>query len=174
MFLTDSRQVAIEYTRPLMGSGTKPRDANESKGLYSIRLLFNETQIFDLRIQEHKDLFLSYVHKSEGEIRKSDVMSVHSAHGSNLRGVFPSFGVVRELSQFLLEDGFQAMIVAEGSQGASLAVFNPQENLEIIKVEKLTEGRAMSKKIKIRVGELKRLIEGFINEEEISDPKPFE
>ena len=181
MFLTDSRHVASEYTKPLVGSADKPPQSGNQKTLYQIGLLFDEKQIFDLRVPRCRDLFLSYARQSEGEIRKNDVMSVHAAHGSVLRGVFPSYGVIRMLEHFLLRDNFVAAIAAEGTQGASLAVFNPQRNLKIIAVYTLSEA-LMSKKMRIRYGDLKRLIERRLREADDSDaagakqppePKPF-
>jgi hypothetical protein len=59
-------------------------------------------------------------------------MNVYPAPGSKIGGEFPGFGCIRYLSQILPSLGFQAVYIAEGTQGASLAVFNPQQNVQII------------------------------------------
>jgi len=70
---------------------------------------------------------------SDDWIGKSDLIRVYKAPGSSLEGTFPGYHISRFLSEVLSPLGFGAAVIAEGSQGASLAVFNPAD-VEIINV----------------------------------------
>jgi hypothetical protein len=137
MFVTDSREVAKEYAMRKM-VGAQNFNATKSPSLYELNLLFGDDQMFDYRKSEHKALFEKLA-KETGEWNKSDVMSVHPAHGSKFCGTFPSFGVARSLLQTITSYGFVACLVAEGTHGVSLAVSDPRQNIEIIDMMSLNE-----------------------------------
>jgi hypothetical protein len=140
MFVTDSEQVASEYTKQLIMTGTKPdADATGEPTVYKVGLRFDEDRIFDTRRDDHMALYLQIAKEARKEdpdtsIRKSELWSVRPARGSNVSGTFPSYGQVYELLPRLAQRGFLASYVAEGGhQGASLAVWRPQENAEILR-----------------------------------------
>ena len=139
MFLSDSEQVASQYKKQLIGTGNKPSDdVQDGPGVYAVALKFMADEVFDTRKPEHLALFHELCKEArladpeDPAIRKSDLTSVHAAQGSSLSGQFPSYGCVRTLLQILSKRGFKAVITAEGAQGASLAVLNPQSNVELL------------------------------------------
>lgn len=138
MFITDSKFVAEEYTKPLLGTGKRlNNETNNGPVVYTLRLTFNPEQIFDTRRSDHVKLFQklmkqSFIDDPEDFFRNSDIIRVPAARGSVISGYFPSFGIARSLLRTLVSHGFKAAFIGEGSQGASLAVLAPQQNLEII------------------------------------------
>lgn len=144
MFLTDSLEVAKEYKQPLLDTGRRPKgDVEQRPVVYTVKLKFSDDQIFDTRQNEHLDLFYQLVHAAHEKdanmprLRRSDLTRVYAARGSNIGGMFPSYGCVSYLLRQLSQQGFVASIIAEGTQGASLAVLNPQSNLDIIYSEEV-------------------------------------
>lgn len=142
VFLTDSRRVAEEYTRELVGSGhRRPGAAREARPtLYRMRLLLPTDDVFDTCRPEHQELFVELARESrqrfgEDGFSKNDVMDVPAAHGSSIRGRFPSFGITMTLLDVLGDRGMFAAIVGEGTQGASLAVSVPRRNVELLSSE---------------------------------------
>jgi len=136
MFLTDSKKA-------LPGAGKRVDGAEAGSVVYTIRLKFGTDQIFDTRNPEHLELFFSLAKLSretgDDSIRKSDLVRVHAAPGSSISGEFPSFGIASALLQMLAKEGFVAAFIGEGSQGTSLAVWRPQQHLEIVETESLQE-----------------------------------
>ena len=139
MFVTDSLEVASDYTKELIGSGNRPTGVQRKPepSLYEVRLLFASDMILDTRKPEHRELFASLARESrrrfdDDGFSKGDMMRVHAAHGSSIAGEFPSFGVTRMLLRLLQDHGMVAAFVGEGSQGASLAVSDPQRNVEVL------------------------------------------
>ena len=121
MFLTDSFQVAKEYTRsnPGLQAGRKPKNVNSEHfpTIYEVILNFGNEEIFDLRKPAHQDLFRQLSKESllddpEAGFRKSDVIAVHPAQGSKLAGVFPSFGIQLDLMPRLEKLGYLACFFA--------------------------------------------------------------
>jgi hypothetical protein len=141
IFLTDSLSVAKDYTRenPGLQAGTKPKgkEVTFSPTVYEFQLNFGVDEIFDMRKPEHQDLFRQLSKEvlqedPEDGFRKSDVSAVHPAPGSSIYGIFPSFGIEIDLMKKLEKLGFLACFFAEGQQGASLAVRNPQYSLTLV------------------------------------------
>lgn len=140
MFMSDSQFVAKEYLRELVGSGT--HDSEFAPTLYELLLKIPADAIFDMRIDNHREAFpklakISRERFGEDGFSKSDVMAVPRAHGSKLVGTFPSFGIAISLLGLLRELGFAAAFFAEGSQGASLAVLEPQKNVTVVSHRKV-------------------------------------
>jgi len=140
MFLTDSRKVAEQYHRPLLAAGRRPQGASvkEQPIVYRVRLLNDTQQIFDTRTPEHMAMFREMARQEiaadadEPAFTKASLMRVYAAPGSDISGTFPAYGSVSPLLERLVARGFQASIIAEGEHGASLAVVNPQKNVELV------------------------------------------
>lgn len=140
MFVTDSKHVASEYTKELIGSGNRPANGSKQEqepSLYEVGLLFGDDRILDTRKPDHKELFAALAKESrrrfddDGFSRK-DMMHVPAAPGSRIAGEFPSFGLAITLLELLRDHAMVAAFVGEGSQGASLAIRDPQRNVEIL------------------------------------------
>jgi hypothetical protein len=138
IFLTDSEQVAGEYKEPLPAAGKRPEGVKDGPSRYEVELLFDASSIFDTRIPEHMTVFREMVKQALLEDREEpmltmgDLTRVHATVGSNLGGTFPSYGCVRYLSGRLRDLGYKAAYIAEGSQGASLMVMDPQTNVNFV------------------------------------------
>lgn len=135
-FVTDSDSVAVEYTKILMSSGDTREQQFVVRPVIYVFVL-NTNKIFDTRISEHKSLFLDLVNQTKNldpddAFRKSDLISVPSYPGSNIGGIFPQWGITIPLMQYLKQYEIEASYIAEGGQGASLAVMNPGKNLSLI------------------------------------------
>lgn len=142
MFVTDSEQVARQYRTPLLGAAKRPRQAafTEEPTLYTIRLLFEFDKVLDTRKAEHLTLFKEIVEESRRvrpalPLSTDDLIRVPAAPGSAFSGTFPSYGSTVLLLRLLQPHNIVASIIAEGSQGASLAVWMPQSHLEIVSSE---------------------------------------
>lgn len=141
MFMTDSQSVAKEYLRELVGSGA--HDSEFAPTLYELLLKIPADAIFDMRTENHREAFpklakISRERFGEDGFSKSDIMVVPRAHGSKIAGTFPSFGIAISLLGLLRELGFAAAFFAEGSQGASLAVLEPQKNVIVVSHRKVS------------------------------------
>lgn len=146
MFLTDSKRAAKECIRVLPAAGKKPDgDVEDKSTIYRVKLLFGKDQIFDTRNDEHLQLFFKHAKQSQIDdpemgFRKSDISRVHPGPGSRISGgEFPTYGIVRNLIPRLSKEGFVACYNTEGTQGTSLAVWEPQQNLELVGLESLNE-----------------------------------
>lgn len=133
LFLTPCRAVADEYTRQLLAAGRKPKRPVENKRVvYTVKIEMADQQIFDTRNPDHAqayDQIMTNLMAQDEDERYRDLSHTPSLRGCNLEtgGLLPSFGAVRALQRPLIQMGFRACWISEGSQGASLAVFHPQD-----------------------------------------------
>lgn len=144
IFLTDSKHIAMQYTKKLLdtglGSSKKPSKINleEKPVLYTVSLSFGEDRVFNINNPEHKALFATYnkfILHQDPEETKHDLESAQKAKGSSFYGYFPNFGKARLLLDFVKNKGFKACLISEGSQGVSLIVSDPANNVKLVKTE---------------------------------------
>ena len=135
MFMSDSREVALQYLAKLVGSGEFEGPVDPT--LYELKLRVTPQKIFDLRNPDHAALWADIAKRSrqmygEDGFSKKDVIRVPRSSGSQIEGEFPSFGLVLVLLSLLEPLHFVGALFGEGSQGASLAVANPQKHVRIV------------------------------------------
>lgn len=135
LFMSDSRDVALEYLRKLVGSGEFEGPIQPT--LYELELRASPRKIFDLRNPEHASLWpdlakLSREVYGEDGFSKKDVIRVPRRWGSSIDGELPSFGLVLTLLPLLEKLHFVGALFGEGSQGGSLAIVNPQKHVCIV------------------------------------------
>jgi len=133
MFVTDSEAVAREYRWALPAAARRPKgNHRDEPTLYKVRLLFSSAAILDTRVPAHRAVYQEIADGSTARRIDPQLVSVHAARDSTVAGAFPSYGTVLPLMRALEPMGFQAAFIAEGTQGASLAVWRPQQAVEII------------------------------------------
>lgn len=134
LFLTPCRHIAEEYRTPLMGAGRRPTKVNveNTPVVYTVRINIPDDQIFDTRKPAHaqiyEDMMEQLLAEDEDE-RYRDLVHTPWLPGCtvNTAGLLPSWGTVRVIRPLLLQRGFRATWINEGSQGASLALFHPED-----------------------------------------------
>lgn len=133
LFLTPCRQIARDYTRPLLASGKKPSKQVEARPvIYKVELKLEEDDIFDTRKPEHRKLYKDIGKKlreeDEEDYLEALMMTPWLPNCSlEVVGELPSFGAVHKIKKYLKDLNFRAAWISEGSQGASLAVFYPED-----------------------------------------------
>lgn len=135
LFLTPCRQVANDYTTPLLAAGRKPtqRQVEDKPVIYTVRIGIPDDLIFDTRNPAHEAVFNEIVDElataNPRHERFRDLIHTPWLPGCNVNtaGLLPSFGSVRVLVKPLKDKGFRGVWISESSQGASLALFYPED-----------------------------------------------
>lgn len=153
IFLTDSKYVAKQYTKKLLDTGIgssrkPPKSGIEEKAvLYTVRLSFGEDKVFNINNPDHKTLFATYnkfILHQDPEETSHDLEAAQQAKGSSFYGHFPNFGKARLLLDFVKNKGFKACLISEGSQGVSLIVSDPANNVKLVNTEIIKSSRIAS------------------------------
>lgn len=119
VFLTRDRKIAESYARgrvAFTGKGDGPKKPT----IYTV--FAQPTKIFDLRKEPHREIYKQIRLNNPDE----ELPGINSEGFVMRHTGLPSFGHVGGLKTALPKAGFDAMWVDEGSQGLSLAVFNPK------------------------------------------------
>ena len=136
LFLTPSPSVAEHYTSILLSSGQRPKKmaVKDQKTIYTFNIDLPEEVVFDTRKPEHRKLYYQIRNELKEELEpedwpSKDLMFTPDLPDSDVStyGQFPDFGSGLNIRSKLKELGFRAMWVSEGSQGASLGLFYPQD-----------------------------------------------
>jgi len=131
LFLSPCQNVAQEYTKVLLGSGRKPKQHHlEKPTVYTVKLGIEADEIFDTRKPEHHEMYKKlrrHIASLDPEDNLGNLARTPALQDCNLQiaGDFPSFGAAHMLKSHLMPLGFRGVWISEGSQGASLALFNP-------------------------------------------------
>lgn len=136
LFLTPSPGVAKDYTVQLPASGKRPknREVFNQKTIYTLVVILPENAIFDTRKPEHHQLYSEIRNQIKLETDPEDWPSRDLIATPDLpdspistAGFYPDFGSGLNIIPKLQEYGFRALWVSEGSQGASLGLFYPED-----------------------------------------------
>lgn len=143
MFMSDSREVALQYLAKLVGSGEFEGPVEPT--LYELKLRVAPQKIFDLRNPDHAALWPDIAKRSrqlygEDGFSKKDVIRVPRSSGSQIEGELPAFGLVLTLLSLLEPLHFVGALFGEGSQGGSLAVLDPQQHVRIVQTWTMPPG----------------------------------
>lgn len=145
LFVTPSPSVAHHYTVVLPASGRRPRaTVLDKKTIYTFDVNINQEDIFDTRYPEHENAYQEIRNELKKILDPEDwpskrLVATPSLPDStmNTSGYFPDFGSGLEIVTEFKNRGFRALWVSEGSQGASLGLFYPEEDAEIVDIEYL-------------------------------------
>ena len=136
LFLTPSPGIARDYTIKLPASGKRPKKRRviNQKTIYTLKVNLSKDVIFDTRRPEHQRLYREIRSQLKLEIESEDwpskdLMLTPDLPDSSLStaGFYPDFGSGLNIIPSLQERGFRALWVSEGSQGASLGLFYPED-----------------------------------------------
>lgn len=133
LFLSPCKHIAQEYTKPLLSAGKKPKkQVQDTPVVYTVQINIEDDQIFDTRNPAHLQIYKQLrkqIRDEDPEAALDSLMQTPYIPNCSIQvaGLLPSFGAVHVLKRYLKDMGFRAAWISEGSQGASLALFNPND-----------------------------------------------
>lgn len=166
IFFTQDKNVAYEYaTKMILGAHRPPKNISLQKQptIYTVEL--TNIHPFDLRKQEHINLYNSLRDKLSREQRNEYGVESIEAEGFIQYHRLPSYGKVYMLNWLLRGKGFDSIWIDESTQGISLALFdNSKINVVSKELVESTKRNNTMKKVNEKVDFSKtRTPEQFIN-----------
>ena len=129
-FFTTSKEVAREYTRALIQSGKKPEGAKIGPTILEVDVTLATGSIFNTAREPDRTLYTRLVRQARAALPDDDwpsgqLMVTYLDEYTSV--LLPPWSDVKTLMPYIIDEGFRAAWVSEGSQGASLVVHHPQD-----------------------------------------------
>ena len=130
----------------MLGTGRRPYEGvQEVETLYTISVHLNERDIFNTTEPEDRNIYYKIREELKRELDPEDWPSRELSSTPRLADVsfviygdLPDYGAGLAIIPSLKDMGFSGMWVSEGSQGASLLIFYPETDAEIVREERMS------------------------------------